>query len=66
MGPPPFGGGNVLPNQITRHMQDILQWGHRLSVVETSLTSVSTSTSTYLQWSHHLSVVETSTTSPGP
>ena len=35
MGPPPFGGGNWAGCNRCGHVWSILQWGHRLSVVET-------------------------------
>ena len=39
---------------------NVLQWGHRLSVVETVTMSGRQLRSPMLQWGHRLSVVETS------
>ena len=38
MRPPPFGGGNVIAPSYPALDHYILQWGHRLSVVETTAT----------------------------
>ena len=35
MGPPPFGGGNLVQRFPRFRHQSPLQWGHRLSAVET-------------------------------
>jgi hypothetical protein len=59
MGPPPFDGGNP---EILRGIQRVvraLQWGHRLSTVETRFSSSGFSLWATLQWGHRLSTVET-------
>ena len=58
MGPPPFGDGNsiTLARQITGRMQ--LQWGHRLSAMETPA-GQNASPLKMLQWGHRLSAMET-------
>ena len=59
MGPPPFGGGNF-PTFCCTSWPPILQWGHRLSVVETLAPYLCPLTFyTALQWGHPLSAVET-------
>ena len=35
MGPPPFGSGNLLTASVGGVVYVVLQWGHRLSAVET-------------------------------
>ena len=35
MGPPPFGDGNHMSSQRSSHLGMSLQWGHRLSAMET-------------------------------
>ena len=64
MGPPPFGSGNY--NDLRRDVSDnkassisMLQWGHRLSVVETFYVPPQREREYRLQWGHRLSVVET-------
>ena len=60
MGPPPFSDGN-LPDHGTfdRNNAD-LQWGHRLSAMETGLTYARVLLARYsLQWGHRLSAMET-------
>ena len=59
MGPPPFGSGN--PNVYDCHVYgyDTLQWGHRLSAVETTRESEYDEETILLQWGHRLSAVET-------
>ena len=45
MGPPPFGSGNLLTASVGGVVYVVLQWGHRLSAVETAicaLTRIST------------------------
>ena len=60
MGPPPFGDGNVvkLSAAVTT---TLLQWGHRLSAMETVDTAATFSSGAKLQWGHRLSAMETST-----
>ena len=58
MGPPPFGSGNLKSLTITTWLPG-LQWGHRLSVVETWGGRLRWIDSSRLQWGHRLSVVET-------
>ena len=41
MGPPPFDGGNPQILHLTVDSRNELQWGHRLSTVETSSSSQS-------------------------
>ncbi len=58
MGPPAFAGGNKAIRLFTPPSNP-LQWGHRLSPVETR-TEFDASLSAYaLQWGHRLSPVET-------
>ena len=61
MGPPPFGGGNVLKNWTPLGSASWLQWGHRLSAVETDLLPLQPRLpwNGRLQWGHRLSAVET-------
>ena len=59
MGPPPFGSGNMRRCRALRVRNFGLQWGHRLSVVETTSPSRRGSIHLRLQWGHRLSVVET-------
>ena len=58
MGPPPFGGGNFHSRKPKGPMY-WLQWGHRLSAVETSAWRWVTFSGSTLQWGHRLSAVET-------
>ncbi len=59
MGPPPFDGGNFHPAIRAGPLQAKLQWGHRLSTVETPPAAAGTWASLLLQWGHRLSTVET-------
>ena len=59
MGPPPFGSGNGLTAIHVAGAQIFLQWGHRLSAVETSRKGRVSFFLMYLQWGHRLSAVET-------
>ena len=58
MGPPAFAGGNACRRAASTAGAG-LQWGHRLSPVETSLPSASPADFGSLQWGHRLSPVET-------
>ena len=60
MGPPPFGSGNE-PKMGERLVSLAkLQWGHRLSAVETLvIATASDDLLSRLQWGHRLSAVET-------
>ena len=56
MGPPPFGDGNAWRNDSDwRRLERGLQWGHRLSAMETSGCHHQLA----LQWGHRLSAMET-------
>ena len=61
MGPPPFGDGNLYQHDDRKETaQPCLQWGHRLSAMETSIASTqSWDCARYLQWGHRLSAMET-------
>ena len=59
MGPPPFGSGNMSSSRWTTSSSSRLQWGHRLSVVETVQNVRLELVAGRLQWGHRLSVVET-------
>ena len=61
MGPPPFGDGNVEGSRRSVGAVMPLQWGHRLSAMETSrwLTDITISVAGSLQWGHRLSAMET-------
>ena len=59
MGPPPFGGGNVLPISTSSSRSIELQWGHRLSAAETPLKAMKVWEAKSLQWGHRLSAAET-------
>ena len=60
MGPPPFGSGNAPCFSSILPRWYMLQWGHRLSAVETSNVAVMRRRpSSVLQWGHRLSAVET-------
>ena len=59
MGPPPFSDGNLIGSMLTIAWQVILQWGHRLSAMETALTSGASFKWVCLQWGHRLSAMET-------
>ena len=58
MGPPPFGDGNVLIVMAFIFLP-MLQWGHRLSAMETSVSSSMPNPTSPLQWGHRLSAMET-------
>ena len=56
MGPPPFGDGNLnLPGGLVNQ----LQWGHRLSAMETQPLLNIPGMVSVLQWGHRLSAMET-------
>ena len=63
MGPPPFGSGNSARyGGVNLAQWPVLQWGHRLSAVETSEWNgqgVDGDWYPALQWGHRLSAVET-------
>ena len=60
MGPPPFGDGNMARKFLPSPRCSELQWGHRLSAVETALGFVAVVMGYLtLQWGHRLSAVET-------
>ena len=61
MGPPPFGDGNVTISCARFSRETTLQWGHRLSAMETSAPSFDLTGLTALQWGHRLSAMETGT-----
>ena len=58
MGPPPFGDGNPTMRPPLPPFRATLQWGHRLSAMEMSSMSASTSVWALLQWGHRLSAME--------
>ena len=58
MGPPAFAGGNHR-GKLRRLNVGQLQWGHRLSPVETTGRSRLWKSGETLQWGHRLSPVET-------
>ena len=60
MGPPPFGDGNLLRAVSSLVGARTLQWGHRLSAMETGSCSGDSIVSLILQWGHRLSAMETS------
>ena len=59
MGPPPFGDGNLPVGILYMAMLFGLQWGHRLSAMETNMVNVGLGALVYLQWGHRLSAMET-------
>ena len=60
MGPPPFGSGNHQLNPFLQDAYLVLQWGHRLSAVETGMcVRYWKGRFLWLQWGHRLSAVET-------
>ena len=60
MGPSPFGDGNVETNASDNGGVDTpLQWGHRLSAMETGREGCYYPDSGRLQWGHRLSAMET-------
>ena len=65
MGPPPFGDGNAIAAALPNSITGLLQWGHRLSAMETRWTISGQSRSWCLQWGHRLSAMETTTSSTG-
>ena len=60
MGPPPFGDGNQATRREYQQTPVALQWGHRLSAMETSSPASLVGWSNALQWGHRLSAMETS------
>ena len=61
MGPPPFGDGNEAYRYHLRSNIPGLQWGHRLSAMETHMADPAVGALTFLlQWGHRLSAMETS------
>ena len=63
MGPPPFGDGNDASPSRDTITKAILQWGHRLSAMETFPSRPKlTNRYMYLQWGHRLSAMETNMT----
>ena len=59
MGPPPFGSGNSIAQAVNPNAYVLLQWGHRLSAVETEIGATAKGDVQMLQWGHRLSAVET-------
>ena len=59
MGPPPFGSGNGAFGDFSGEQVYALQWGHRLSAVETKPVRDYIAHMKALQWGHRLSAVET-------
>ena len=60
MGPPPFGDGNVKPGKRPSALEGRLQWGHRLSAMETLTSHTALPLRVRrLQWGHRLSAMET-------
>ena len=65
MGPPPFGDGNNAELEKAAISIVSLQWGHRLSAMETSRPKSITNQQYFnLQWGHRLSAMETSVRAP--
>ena len=65
MGPPPFGSGNTRYPTKSKSLLVELQWGHRLSAVETlECLAGELEGLMMLQWGHRLSAVETRRASP--
>ena len=59
MGPPPFGDGNDCEHiRLAKRYKD-LQWGHRLSAMETMCCELRIRSVPILQWGHRLSAMET-------
>ena len=60
MGPPPFGDGNKTWSVRCTPFSRALQWGHRLSAMETGqLRFTLQRIVLWLQWGHRLSAMET-------
>ena len=59
MGPPPFGDGNGTPYSLAAVHRSTLQWGHRLSAMETAASLKIAAGVKCLQWGHRLSAMET-------
>ena len=60
MGPPPFGDGNRTNHPGSSSLQTGLQWGHRLSAMETAVMATAMAyPPSPLQWGHRLSAMET-------
>ena len=59
MGPPPFGDGNSTGVTLLAARFRQLQWGHRLSAMETPKPGPDASYEEMLQWGHRLSAMET-------
>ena len=59
MGPPAFAGGNAKFSKRSTANAAALQWGHRLSPVETFRAGATEAAVRLLQWGHRLSPVET-------
>ena len=59
MGPPPFGDGNKNNAVGEGPFWVFLQWGHRLSAMETPSAKNASRTIPDLQWGHRLSAMET-------
>ena len=66
MGPPPFDGGNFEPRGWQHGIRVTLQWGHRLSTVETGTYRLVVDHADKLQWGHRLSTVETGVAARDP
>ena len=59
MGPPPFGDGNFRASLRSTMQSAKLQWGHRLSAMETDHWATPLISFCSLQWGHRLSAMET-------
>ncbi len=58
MGPPPFGDGKTNPSAPLTRRFSRLQWGHRLSAMESPESGENWALHTLLQWGHRLSAME--------
>ncbi len=59
MGPPPFGDGKSSENLTVVNALEWLQWGHRLSAMESAFLRPRKGSCLYkLQWGHRLSAME--------
>ena len=58
MGPPPFGDGKIMLAKCAESLGIRLQWGHRLSAMESSVKTADRSGWLSLQWGHRLSAME--------
>ncbi len=58
MGPPPFGDGYFNDAAQDNEGNRLLQWGHRLSVMDIAMTATTVVPISMLQWGHRLSVMD--------